>query len=77
MNSREMQQKKDDAIDEEAGISREELQQLLIEQSDRGLPASAQQEVDDQARKWAEVWGSNDQDATLQWPVFHALRTSV
>ena len=50
------------------GVSQQELNELRLEESIKGTPASAQQEAYDQARKWEEIWTKGAEDEELTWP---------
>ena len=50
------------------GISVEQLNELRFEQASLGTPATAQQEADDEADAWGELWGAGTEAEELQWP---------
>ena len=57
-----------DELDELEGISAEELDAARFEQDCRGTPATAQQEVDDQAEGWSKQWGCDLDIEEPKWP---------
>ena len=63
--------KDEDENDEVDGLSIADLNQLKFEQGATRRPAGAQQEVDDQARKWKGIWtdvGKAEEGEEVQWP---------
>ena len=51
---------------EGAGI--DELNQIRLDQTIAGTPATAQQEADDEAEAWSKHWGAGTHGEQLQWP---------
>ena len=59
----------EDELEGLEGISIEELNLVRFEQSSKGTPAAAQQEADDEAEAWKNIWGAGTKQEELQWPM--------
>ena len=57
-----------DELDDLDGLSADELDAIRFDQGEKGTPASAQQEADDQAPKWQEQWGGPGSPEERKWP---------
>ena len=57
-----------DELDDLDGLSAQELDTVRIDQNMKGTLATAQQEVDDQARKWEDQWAAHQEIEELRWP---------
>ena len=58
----------DDELDDVEGLSLEELESLKFEQAVGTPPATAQQQVDDEAEAWHKQWGKGLVNEPLKWP---------
>ena len=46
----------------------DDLNQIRLDQTAKGTPATAQQEADDEADAWCGHWGAGTEVEKLQWP---------
>ena len=61
----------EDELEDVQGVSLGELNRVRLQMDQRGTPAGAQQESDDEARGWAGHWGEGDSTVDrgpLKWP---------
>ncbi len=57
-----------DEIEDLEGGGVDVLNQIRFGQTIAGTPATAQQEADDEAEAWSQIWGAGTQGEKLQWP---------
>ena len=57
-----------DELDELQGLSRQDINDLKFQRAEDHVPATAQQEADQQAGRWHKQWGVGLAIQELQWP---------
>ena len=57
-----------DEIDGLDGLSTEQLNAIKFEHAEKGVPADAQQQVDEQADRWHKEWGRDMEQEPIHWP---------
>ena len=58
----------EDELEGLEGVSMDDLNQIRLDQTAKGTPATAQQEADGEADAWCGHWGAGTEVEKLQWP---------